>query len=357
MPKYKTYHGRKKPRWPKTLLILLLAGGFVALCVFVLPNYVTYSEDGLSIDLPFMAWMVRKPPLPSPSPQKPVTVEVPPEKPSPSPEIPSPSPSPAPRRDTGQVRALFLPLTLLGNTAELEHIRSRALADGINMLALEYKDVMGTVLNDALLSAALDALSDPALTLTAVISACADNTVPFGPNADWAVKHISGVNFKDNFDRRWLNLYLPEVREFIVGLTATAYEAGFDRVLLTHVGFPHTGGTNQIDYNGDDLTVGPAAAVGALLSGLRAAAGPLPLDVWIYEDTYNEGLFEIAGQNLETFTGAFDLMFVTMPDDVTSVEKPFIPVISVDGTDITYKLEFAGQGFMLFNGQGNYDVN
>ncbi|MDR0325373.1 MAG: putative glycoside hydrolase [Oscillospiraceae bacterium] len=352
MPRYKTYHGRKKLRWLKVSLLCLLAGGVVALCAFVLPDYVTWSEDGLTIDLPFMSWMTRKAPSEPPPPQDSVVVEVPP-PPSPSPE-PSPSPSPTPRRTPGQVRAFFLPLTLLGDTGELETIRRRALEDGVNMLALEYKDARGTVVNEAILAAALEILSVPGLTLTAVVAACVDNTVPFGPNAEWAVKHISGVNFKDNFDRRWLNPYLPEVRAFIIGQVLAAYEAGFDRVMLTHVGFPYSGGVNQIDYNGEELTVGPVNAVNILLDGLRDAASERPLDVWLFESTANEGVFETAGQDLAAFGEAFDLMFVTLPDDVTSIERPFIPIIPNDGGDITHKLELAEQGFMLYNGLGKY---
>ena len=352
MPRYKTYYGRKNARWLKALFISLLAGGFTVFCVFVLPNYVTYSEDGLTIDLPFMAGMVRRPPAPPPT-QDAVVVEVPPEPSVPPPE-PSPSPSPTPRRNSArEVRSLFLPLTLLGNTGELENIRRRALADGVNMLALEYKDVRGTVINSPLLAAALETLSDPALTLTAVISACADNTVPFGPHADWAVKHASGVNFKDNLDRRWLNLYLPEARGFIVEMALAAYEAGFDRVMLTHVGFPYSGGANQADYHGDELTIGPVGAVNLLLSELRDAVGDLPLDVWLYENTANEGVFEAAGQDLAAFTEAFDLMFVSLPDDVMSMEKPFIPIIANDG-GAADKLDLAEQGFMLYNEQGQY---
>jgi hypothetical protein len=352
LSRYKSYYGRKKLRRLKTVLILLLAAGLVALCVFVLPDYITYSEDGLSINLPFLAWMVRRP-APSPAPPlNSVLVVVPPE---PSvPDEPSPSPSPTPRRNPEQVRALFLPLTLLGDTDELEAIRGRALDDGINMLALEYKDVRGTIVNDSLLAAALEVLSDPALTLTAVISACADSTVPYGPHAEWAVKHISGVNFKDNLDRRWLNLYLPEVRGFVVSVTLAAYEAGFDRVLLTCVGFPHSSGASQINYNGSDLTVGPVNAVNALLTDLRSAAGDRPLDVWLFEDTYNEGVFETAGQDLAAFTDTFDLMFVSLPDDVTSMEKPFIPIIPSGGAGGGLKPELSEQGFMLYNGQGKY---
>lgn len=351
MPRYKTYHGRKKSRWIKTLLIVLLIGILASLCVFVLPNYITFSEDGISIDLPFLAWMVRKPsPTPTP-PINSVIVELPSAEPSPS---PSPSPSPTPVRKPEQVRAFFIPLTQLGNPDALETLRDRALSDGINMLALEYKDIRGTVVNDAILAQALATLSDPALTLTAVIPACVDNTIPFGSNAAWAVKHSSGVNFKDTNENRWLNLYLPEVRDYIVQLTMSAYEAGFDRVMLTHIGFPYMGGTSQIDYDGEDLTVGSIAAVNALLTNLRDAVGELPLDAWVFEGTANEGVFETAGQDLVSFSETFDRLYVTLPDDVSSVETDLIPVIPMDGADVSHKLELAEQGFLLYSETGIY---
>jgi hypothetical protein len=353
MSKYKTYYGRKKSRILRALTIVLLVAGFVGFCIFI-SNYITLSDDGLSIDLPFLAWVVRRAP-PPPPPDDGLTIDI--QTPSP-PEEEEPAPPPSPSVRPEQVRALFLPMNILGDAAALTDIRQRALEDGANMLALEYKDTRGTIVNANILADALDLLQAPGITLTAVITAGVDNTIPRGgPNTHWALK-VSGVNFVDgslDTGNRWLNLYMREVREYIVSLTAGAYDAGFDRVLLTHVGFPHTRGANRIDYNGYDLTVGPVAAVGALISELRDAAGDRPLDVWLFENTYNEGVFETAGQDLAEFAQVFDLMFVTLPDDVTSIEEPFIPILPADGSDVSYKIELSGQGFMLYSRQGRYN--
>ena len=340
MPKYKTYYGRKKLRWLRNAIILVLAGGFLALCVFILPDYVTYSEDGMSIDLPFFGRTARNPSPPPPAPSPSVLVEV---SISPSP-TPEPSPSPTPQK-AEQVRALFIPMTMLAETEALETLHDQAQSAGVNMLALEYKDIQGSVVDEAVLAEAMTLLNRPGLTLTAVISACVDNTVPFGRNTNWAVKHRSGVNFKDHLDRRWLNLYLSEARAFIAEQVQNAYKDGFERVLLTYVGFPHSGGASQADYQGLDDIIGSVAAVNMLLSELREAAGERPLDAWLFPETVSEGLFEAAGQDLAVFTETFDLMFTLYPDD--GLSRPFIPVIPPGGTE-------AEQGFMLYSEQGKY---
>ncbi|MCL2004103.1 MAG: putative glycoside hydrolase [Oscillospiraceae bacterium] len=340
MPKYGSYYGKKKHRRIRAVVLILLLCGVAALCVFVLPDYISYTEDGLSVELPFLARFGRRPPSPTPPY---VIVEDPP-SPSPSP-VPQPSPSPPPApRIPEQVRALFLPLPMLGDIAELDSIRRRAADESITIIALEYKDVRGTIVNPSILTAALETLSDPKLTLTAVISACADSTVPFGANADWALKHTTGVNFRDPLDRRWLNLYLPEVRAFIIRQTLDAYEAGFDRVLLSHVGFPPVGGLNQIRYSEEELEIGPVAAVERLLDDLRAAAGERPLDAWVFDATAKDGFFEAAGQDMAMFVWTFDLLFAALPDDDLYIDPPLIPVVSAADS---HKLEFAEQGFML----------
>jgi hypothetical protein len=242
-------------------------------------------------------------------------------------------------------------MPLLGDAAALDSLRRRAVEEGYNMLALEYKDIRGTVVNESILSAAMEILNDPSLSLSAVIAAGADSTVPFGPNSAWAVKHISGVNFKDHLERRWLNLYLPEVRAFITGHVLNAFEAGFDRVLLTHVGFPYAGGNNQINFNGDDVTLGAVGAVNKLLEELAEAADGRPLDAWIFEGTAAEGLLEAAGQDLTAFINTFDLVYAVIPEDEIAIDTPLLPIIH---TSSAYKTEYADQGFMLHNEQGRY---
>jgi hypothetical protein len=187
------------------------------------------------------------------------------------------------------------------------------LGGGFNALALEYKGIDGQVLDQAVLTAATEVLRYPGLTLTAILSVGVDNTVPFGGNTAWALKHVSGVNFKDASDRRWLNLYLPEVRDFIKEHVIAAYDAGFDRVLLCHMGFPYSPGSGQINYGGLDLEIGAAGAVNALISELRDAAGERYLDVLLFE----EGFIEEAGQDAERFAHVFDLILIRRQDDDT----------------------------------------
>jgi hypothetical protein len=236
----------------------------------------------------------------------------------------------------------------LGDAGELEAIRRRAAEEGFDILALEYKDIRGTIVNASILASATEILNQSDITLTAVITAGADSTIPFGGNSDWALKHTSGLNFKDDQDRRWLNLYLPEVRDFIIQQVLDAYDAGFGRVLLTHVCFPYTGGAGQIRYSEDETAIGPVAAVNALLSELREAVGNRPLDVWVLDRTAEDGSAETAGQELGAFSEVFDLLFASLNDDTVFIDDAFIPVIPAGFPD---DLEF----FLLYNEQGRYN--
>jgi len=331
VPKYKqsTYYGRKKSRWIAALVILLLAGGAAGLFV---TNYVTISDDKLSVDFPpFITKMFRRAP-PPPPPDDSIIIEFP----SPSPE-PTEMPPSVPRKPE-QVRALFLPMQMLGDTAAIREISGRIPEDGVNMLMLEYKDTRGTVVNTEILTDALSLLRTPGLSMTAVISAGVDNTIPrSGTNSHWGLKvphEGSVVNFVDGpieTGNRWLNLYMPEVREHIVSLALDAYGAGFDRVMLTHVGFPYAPGASRINYGDVDHPEDAVDAVNTLLLELRQAAGERPLDVWIFEETLadEEGIFEEAGQDLAAFTETFDLIYVSQTDD-EAIDRPFIPILTAD---------------------------
>jgi hypothetical protein len=241
----------------------------------------------------------------------------------------------------------------LGDTAALSDIRRRVPEDGVNMLLLEYKDTGGTVVNAEILADALSLLRTPGLSLTAVISAGVDNAIPRGgENSHWGLK-VGGVNFVEGpleTGIRWLNLYMPEVREYITSLTLDAYDAGFDRVMLTYVGFPHARGANRINYGADH----PAEAVDAvntLLSELRQAAGSRPLDVWIFEGTLRaeDGVFEEAGQDLAVFTEYFDLIYAAQTNDEENIRKPFIPILPAGRPDTADRIEQSEQGFMLID--------
>ncbi|MDR1669505.1 MAG: hypothetical protein LBR76_06075, partial [Oscillospiraceae bacterium] len=186
MAKYRTYHGRKKRRWPKVLLLTLLLGGLVVLCVFVLPDYVTFSEEGISISLPFFADPSGRN-SPSPSPEDTVVVLFPSPLPEPSPTpAPPPSPSPPP-----VIRMRFIPLEGLSLT--LESLSGGSFGGDFSAFALEYRSPGGVVIGDAELAEALALLNG--FEASAVI--------PFGEDATLLID--------------------------------TAFEAGFDRVILSGV--------------------------------------------------------------------------------------------------------------------------
>ena len=255
MAKYKTYHGRKSRRWLKVLLLTLLVGGVVAFCVLVLPDYVTYSEDGLSINLPFFQTAKNSP---SPSPDDRVVVLIPSPLPEPSP-LPSPSPSPEPPG----VRACFIPLD--GLRDNLDSLGDRSVVGGFNAYALEYQSLDGSVIGDTELAEALALLSGKEVSAV----------IPFGAEA--------------------------------APLIDTAFEAGFDRVILS----------------------GIEAAQAELLTDVSGSYPDLPVDVWL------DGAPEELPDSLRD---AFERVYIPSPADLPA-EEPFIPVVAAGG-------EISG-GFLL----------
>ncbi len=255
MAKYKTYHGRKTRRWVKILLLTLLLGGLAVFCVFVLPDYVTFSEEGLSINLPFFSNSTnRSAPSPLPDDRVVVVIQSPSPKPSPSP-TPSPSPSPEPP----SVRARFIPLESLSETLEI--LDNTA----YNAFAIEYQSSAGSVIEDAELAEVLALLDGQEISAV----------IPFGEDA--------------------------------APLIDTAFEAGFDRVILS----------------------GVEAAQAELLTDVSGSYPDLSVDVWL------DGAPEELPDGLRS---AFERVYIRYPADVTA-EEPFISVVTAGG-------EISG-GFLL----------
>ena len=340
MAKYKTYYGRRR-RWLKLVAAVLVLAAIAALCVFVLPGFVVYTENGAYFDLSFLPWMsIPSSPTPSPTPTTSVVIILP----SPSPS-PNPTPPPAPVRPPDP-KGYYVSLIDALDASKLAAAKAAALANGANMITLEYKDQQGTVLGADSAREMLAALRGDGLDVAALISVCIDNTIPLGVNTAWAVKHTSGQNFWDANKNRWISLYAPEAREFLIKTVRDALDAGFDRVILHNIGFPYEGGLSQIRYGADHDPVG---TVNLFLDELSAACGEnAPIDAFILDGAISEGVFETAGHELAAFEKTFDRLYVLLPEDTMSVDERFLPVIQVSDSQLEAKIDAAGQGYLVF---------
>lgn len=361
MARYKTYHGRSQRRGVKIALLVLLAAGLASFFIFVLPNYISFDSDGnISIDLPFLKNVI-VPPSPSPSDAGvSIVIESPsfadPSGVSPDPTDDPPSPTPS-IPNTAEKKMLFIPSAKTKSVPGMTDLREKALAEGYSGIVIEYKGEGAEGETDLAMTpetarSVMEVFSGSGLELTALISACVDNEKPrMGTYTAWAVKHQSGQNFWDKNKNRWLNLYKQETGTLIIGLCRQAIEDGFDRVLLSNIGFPYLGALNTIRYdNENDQT--HTRAVNAFLTRLHDEMGTVALDAVLFPETARDGAEETAGQEAEAFRQTFDRLYVF--DGEIAIPSEYIPILQKTDPALESKIEAAEYGYVLYEENGIY---
>lgn len=258
MARYRAYKGRGH-RGIAVLVVFVILLVLAAAAVFILPDYIVYTDDGVRLEVPIFGWVRSTSPSgPGLEPSPVASVDIIVETPTPSP-TPDPSPTPTP---TPKPRLLGVPLSLLASDDKLIDLKDFAIAAGVNGLLLEIKDAEGEIAEPERLKEIAALLRDSGLELIAGISAFRDNRITrSNEGKTYGVKHSSGVNWLDNNGNRWINPYVPEARRFVIDRVLAARDAGFDGVLLDDVCFPHYGALSKINY-GADATVSHIAAMG-----------------------------------------------------------------------------------------------
>ncbi|MCL2083555.1 MAG: putative glycoside hydrolase [Oscillospiraceae bacterium] len=349
--KYKPYQGRGRFRVIKRILTAAILAGVVLTAVFVLPDYVFYDKDGLSIKLPFFSNTIDRSgqsPEPVPGIQDDILVIV-----TPLPDVtasPPPTSAPVQKNSLGKSMLLFAPMSI--NQAVLEELRDKAIDDGYTGIAVEYKNEEGLVFDS------LDVLSeifeDSGLELIAMISACIDNSLTRQANTGaWAVKHRSGQNYLEK-QNRFFNLYKPEPREYIIELCKDALDAGFDRLLLNHIRFPVHNSPDMLslgDTGGKSLT----EAVDSFLVELSDALGKdAPLDAVVLPETAAQGSHEGTGQLLESFSEVFQTLYAFTWDDGKLPPSPIVPVLTYGAKKTEDRIKKAKDRYFLYSHSGKY---
>lgn len=359
MAKYRSYHGRSRKGVSVLLAVLLIFVIGVGLFYFA-PDYLIYTEDGgVYLDLPFLRRAT-----PSPSEEiPPVNVVV--ITPSPSPlELPGVSASPEPQ--TVAVKALFVPMEKLKDPTGLDGVKNLALAAGISRLVLAYKDESGETVDPDVLAEAMNRLGDPSLTLVAHISACLDNKVTRSKQA-FGLKVSSGVNWIDGNRNRWINLHVPEARQYIIEGIQSAKEAGFEEVMLDNLSFPVYGSLSKLDF-GQYASVSHTSAVNTFLEELSAWLGSVPvssggkksftLTAQIMPETAADGFNLEAGQQLERFQAVFDELYVSWDAEAAGPADGMIAVLDAGEPEdiLREKMRKAAGGWLIYSKTGEYPI-
>lgn len=352
MARYKAYRGRSH-RGVSVLVVFIVVLAVAALVVFVLPEYLVYTDDGVRLEVPIFGWGASSSPADGLSPSPSVSMDIIINTPTQTPSVtPSPTPTPVPKP-----RSIGIPLAVLKKTEKLKAIKDFALAAGISDIVIEIKDAEGEAAEPALLEEAAELLRHPSLTLTARISAFRDNKITRTTEGKtYGVKHTSGVNWLDGSGNRWINPYIPEARQFVIDCVLKARDAGFERILLDDVSFPYRGSLSKINY-GENATISHISAMNTFLDELAARTDGLTLSAVILEDTLSSGQHPEAGQELGKFRQVFDELYYYVPDDMSGLLDEGIPIFSASSEELRQRLGQAeATGYLVVSEDGEFPL-
>ncbi|MDL2300538.1 putative glycoside hydrolase [Clostridiaceae bacterium OttesenSCG-928-D20] len=240
------YRGRKP--YKKPLMIILGLFGFLLVSAvavfFYMGQYVTYSQDGVSLDLPILS-------SPQPSAETDGGNSSLLEAPA---EIVYETPSfddVVPKTEAGleRIRAVYVPAEKL-SAESIDEAASRISSENLSAMILQLKPksgyfaylsnvptVSGYLINGVYdIREKLTELKEKDIWLIAELSVCIDAEMA-SRNPTIALKDITGKSYKDS-EGTWLDPYNRKVREYIVSVIAELSAIGFDEVLLSAVAHP-----------------------------------------------------------------------------------------------------------------------
>lgn len=241
---YDTYRGRSKTRTFLTVVAVLLAIVLVLAVGFFLfaQRYIVYTDDGQAhLELPFLQKDTPTPPA-APAQSQGIVIITP---------TPAPTPTPDPT-----VKAVWLLRESITDGTVDEQVEEA----GGNAVVFNMKADDGTLgyvsdLPQAIAFGASDAktgLNDDIRAITAGelytvarVSCFKDNKAPRMDNS-LAIKTNSGYNWQDPEGRRWMNVTVPEAREYVIGVCRELAGLGFDEILLENSGYPTEGNLHYI---------------------------------------------------------------------------------------------------------------
>lgn len=259
---YDTYRGRNKLQNALTVLvvILLVVLALAVAAFFFLQRYMVYTDDGQArLELPFLQ---RESPSPQPTQEQPLVIVTPEPAATPTPE-PTPAPVEVPavapmslfRSSVSEGSAQRL-VTAAGGNAALLNMKANDGSLGY-VSALPRAISAGASSAEPELNSQILALTGSELYTIARVSCFKDNQAP-RMDAALAIKTNSGYNWRDGEEIRWMNLNVPEVREYVTSVCVELADMGFDEILLDNAGWPTTGTLEYIKvgeaYDPADLT-------------------------------------------------------------------------------------------------------
>lgn len=313
---YHSYRGRSAGRRVLVVLIVLLSLILVAAVVgfFMLQGHIYYGDDGRAhVDLPGWGQSAQ----PTPTPVDPIILVTPEPR-----ETSQPTSAPAPQG------ALTLAAPLSGAWDSLEPQAVLELChDGCALLDMKGVDGMLGYVSDLPLAIsmgtsdatpgrneALKALNEtPGLYTVARVACFRDDRAPKWRH-DMALRSYAG-NWLDGGRIRWLNVGVPDTRDYLVGVCSELAGLGFDEIWLDWAGYPAAGDLDNIKAGESYDQTNLAAPVEEFYAAVRQALADYPevrIGITVSAEVLAGGE-DKSGQSLSALQTYGDRLYVRLP--------------------------------------------
>ncbi len=187
--------------------------------------------------------------------------------PTPSP-ISTPAPTPTPPQSGMEVRAVYIPPSVLSNSTALDSLFTSIRGTAINSVVVDGKDLQGNILlsGDSLPTLATTSILPNAPDMGSVVSlieaegytpivrihAFKDHILPMTEKESTIMYLDTEYTWFDNSPdlggRPWLNPYSDMAQDYIISLATAFTEAGFGMVIADSVQFPTGVGQESANY-------------------------------------------------------------------------------------------------------------
>lgn len=254
MPRTGRYRGRRRiTRLLSGIAVTLVIASVLAVTAFLfLRDYITRTDEGLLLSLPFLN--KENTPTSEPAEETPpppdldtqIIIETTPE-PTPA---PTPEPEPIPVSAQVQIKSAFLSQSDLKSTEKLDELSELCDMGEVDTIVFEMKATSGVIATVTSILTNVIERFDDRVKIVAYFSALEDNSIT-RQRGTYGIKHTSGVNWLDANKSRWLNPYIPDVREWLaVQLSAIDPEI-FSAVIIDKLWFPTVGRLEQMVLSND----------------------------------------------------------------------------------------------------------
>lgn len=253
MSRTERYRGRRRiTRLLSGIAVALVIASVLAVTAFLfLRNYITRTDEGLLLSLPFLN--KENTPTSEPAEETPpppdldtqIIIETTPQ-PTPAPTL---EPEPIPVSAQVQIKPAYLSQSDLKSTAKLDELSELCDAGEVDTIVIEMKATSGVIATmTSVMTKAVERFEG--VKIVAYFSALEDNSIT-RQRGTFGIKHSSGVNWLDANKSRWLNPYIPEARVWLaVQLSAIEPEV-FSAVIIDKLWFPTVGRLEQMVLNSE----------------------------------------------------------------------------------------------------------